>query len=82
LVAGRLLAETLVASVSCVILIVILGLRYVNGSFSGTSTPNNPFLNAVTSTLFLTLVPVSVLVGIAVVEAIYRRKSSTELRDE
>ena len=74
MVAGRVLAETLVASVACVILVVILGLRYINGNISGSSTPNNPFLSTVTSTLFLTLIPVLILIGIAVVEIYYRRR--------
>jgi hypothetical protein len=75
LVAGRVLAESLVASVAFVILIVILGLRSLNGTGSSIGATNNPFLNVVTSTLFLALIPAFILVGIVVVEIAYRRRS-------
>jgi cell division protein FtsX len=71
------LAETLVASVATVVLTVILGLRFIDGDISGSSTQNNPFLNAVTSTFFLALLLVLIFIGVAVVELIYHRKRPT-----
>ena len=73
MVAGRVIAETLVASVAVVILIVILGLRYLNGTISGSSNQGDTFLNTVTSPLFLTLLLLLIFAGIAVVEFSYRR---------
>lgn len=78
MVAGRVIAETLIASVAAVILLVILGLRYINGTLSSTANAGNPFLSTVTSPSFLLVLFAIILGSMAVIEALLRARERSQ----
>ncbi|MDA4122925.1 MAG: hypothetical protein OK456_07090 [Thaumarchaeota archaeon] len=55
---------------------MILGLKYLNGTLSQSSEPNNPILNLLTGTLFLELLLAVIVVSICAIEVYYYQKKS------
>jgi len=71
MVAGRVIGEAIIASVSAIILLVILGLRYISGAVAG-SNSQSPAVQFATSSFFLSMLFVIIVGALVVIEIGYR----------